>query len=245
MACPFGGGSWSSTIPFRLGSFVSWGTTFTLKPDCLRIEEAVFWSSVVTSGTAVVFGPFDTVSVTVEPLGANVLPFGSWSVTVPEGSFESLSTRSTRKPFAWSSELACAKGMPTTGGTATGAGPLETLIRTFEPFTTFTPGPGACATTVPGSLSEYTSWASGLSPTDAIAAAASVELSPRTSGTRTFAAPVETKIVTELPLGVLFPCDGSWSNTNVGGCAVDGRRTMWALRPAPTIWSRAIASRLP
>src|SRR5436305_12291994 len=135
--------------------------------------------------------------------------------------------------------------MPTTGGTVICAGPLETLIRTFEPFTAFSPDFGDWATTVPESFSDGTSWTSGLSPTDAMSAAAWVELSPRTSGTFTFAAPVETKIVTWFPFGVLFPWDGSWSYTNVGGCAVDGRRTMWAFSPALVSWSRATDSRAP
>src|SRR5438309_1352945 len=101
--------------------------------------------------------------------------------------------------------------MPTTGGTVTCAGPLDTLMRTFEPFVTFTPGLGAWATTVPGSVFEGTWWTSGFSPRAAIVAAASVEFLLRTSGTRTCATPVETKIVTVFPFGILFPDEGCWS----------------------------------
>ena len=84
-----------------------------------------------------------------------------------------------------------------------------------------------------------------MSPSPAIAAAASVESLFRTSGTPTFARPVETKIVTVFPLGVLFPGDGSWSKTSVGGSVDDGRRLMLATRPARTIASRATDSRSP
>ena len=40
LACAFGAGSWSSTMPSWLGSFVCCRITFTLKPDCLRIDAA-------------------------------------------------------------------------------------------------------------------------------------------------------------------------------------------------------------
>src|SRR5205085_3065551 len=169
-----------------------------------------------TPGTRVVFGPFDTASVTVEPFGATVFAPRSSLSTVSAASFEALFTRSTAKPFAFSTELACAYGWPTTGGTATSAGPFETLIRTFDPFTTFTPGAGDWATTVFTSFVELTSWTSGSRPAEASAAAASVASLVRTSGTTTFALPVETKIVTKLPFAVLSPEDGSWSKTNVG-----------------------------
>src|SRR2546421_590889 len=198
----------------------------------------------VTSGTCVVFGPLETASVIVEPSGASVFPPGSWLSTIPAASFESWSFRFTANPLAWSSELACAKGKPTTGGTPMVGGPFETLIRTFDPFTTFRPGFGACATTVFTSFAELTSWTSGFRPAEAIAAAASVADLPRTSGTTTFAGPVETKIVTAFPLSILFPAPGAWSKTKVGGCAVDGWRLISGFRPAFRIAARAADSRI-
>ena len=206
-----------------------------MKPELSSVAVAVSLSRVVTSGTWTWVGPFETVSVTVEPIGAIVFPPGSSPRTVSFGSFEARSTRVTLKPFAFSVDSACAYGIPTTGGTAIDAGPFETLIRTFEPRTTRVPGPGDCAITVFTGFSELTSWTSGSRPTFAIAAAASVADCPRTSGTAVLGAPVETKIVTWLPLSIRLPGAGSCRKTMPMSAAPLGWRRTTGLRPAPRI----------
>ena len=96
--------SGSSTIPSCAGSFVAPVTTCDLEAGaCERVAVAAVSSRLVTSGTGVVDGPFDTVSVTVEPGGAAMPPAGSCAITVPVGWFESTSLRATSKPCAWSS----------------------------------------------------------------------------------------------------------------------------------------------
>src|SRR5205823_11884585 len=69
-------GDWSSTMFSWLGSVVSCGTIFTRKPESFRVDTAVSLSSVVTGGTGFFVGPFETVRVMVEPLGAVVFAPG-------------------------------------------------------------------------------------------------------------------------------------------------------------------------
>ena len=52
----------------------------------------------MTSGTAVVVGPSETLSVTVDPFGAALFAEGAWSRTVSAGSFDWTSMRRTAKP---------------------------------------------------------------------------------------------------------------------------------------------------
>ena len=58
---------------------------FASKPESSSVATAVSWSSEVTSGTAAVVGPRETVSVIVAPLGAVSPPAGDWSITTPRG----------------------------------------------------------------------------------------------------------------------------------------------------------------
>ena len=69
-------GVWLRTIPSCAGSLVSVFAIVTLKPESCSIETAVARSRAVTSGTAEVFGPFDTLSVIVEPLATSEFPDG-------------------------------------------------------------------------------------------------------------------------------------------------------------------------
>ena len=53
----------------------------------------------MTSGTVDIFGPFETLSVIVEPCWCAAAG-GLWSTTMPFGSVESTSRRATAKPGA-------------------------------------------------------------------------------------------------------------------------------------------------
>src|SRR2546430_3656795 len=141
LACVLPSGIWLRTWPSWLWSLVSTLLTATLKPEFFSVCFAEPSSKVVTSGTAVVVGPFETVNVIVEPFGCSVSPAGLCPVTVPFGSFDSCCTGgATAKPAPWRAEIADSTGCPITGGTATGATPFETLIRTTVPSTTREPG---------------------------------------------------------------------------------------------------------
>src|SRR5919201_1553396 len=144
----------SSTIPSRPGSLTSWLCTLTLKPAASSVSRADCSSWLVTSGTVMLVGPFETLSVIVEPGGAE--PLGSSFTTVFFGCSLWTSCRATAKPAFWSSELARSNCMPTTFGTVTAAGPLDTLILTRLFLTTVVPPTGDCAVTVPTALFEGT-----------------------------------------------------------------------------------------
>ena len=77
--------------------------TATWKPAERSVAVAVSWSRSVTSGTAVVEGPLETLRVTVDPLGAALFADGLWLTTVSAGSFDCTSWRLTAKPRLWSS----------------------------------------------------------------------------------------------------------------------------------------------
>src|SRR6476646_10866167 len=119
------------------------------KPEDCSVCSAEPRSVLVTSGTAAVFGPLETVSETADPRPAVLPPLGLWSMTVLAGSLLSTTRTETVKPAAWSSEVAWSIGSPITDGTEIGCGPFETFTSTTLPTVSFTPGFGACARTSP------------------------------------------------------------------------------------------------
>ena len=145
----------------------------------------------MTSGTADVFGPFETDRVTVDP-GTTELPdCGLWVTTVSAGWFDSTSLRATANPAACSCELAVAKLEPTTFGTATGCGPFETCSVTSDPWSTDAPAVGVWPITVPVCLSEVTWMTFAFSFASASRPTASVDDTPRTLGTVVFGLPLD------------------------------------------------------
>src|SRR5207247_4600649 len=142
-------GSCEITTLSKVGSAVSCRITFTLKPEPSSVARAVSTSWLVTSGTPLVFGPFETCRVTVVPLVAKDPPPGDWPTTVSFGWSESTCCGGPMaKPAPCSTETADGYGCPTTLGTAIGFGPFETLMRTDEPSTRTVPALGSCAVTV-------------------------------------------------------------------------------------------------
>src|SRR5207244_4218668 len=137
-----------------------------------------------------------------------VVSWTKWP-TVIVGWFESTSTRDTLKPAACSSELAESNDWPITGGTPIGFGPLETLMRTFVPWTTCVPPGGSCAITCPCGLSELIVCGSAFRCASVSAATASVDCSPTTDGTADFGLPLETVRLTVEPLSTRVPAVGA------------------------------------
>ena len=155
------------------------------RPEARIVERRPVRSSSrcpVTSGTADVVGPFETESVTVEPREPSDPPDGSCRVTSPAARSESTSIRETSKPAERSSAAAWSYGAPTTLGTVTGLGPLDTLIRTCVPSTTTVPALGDWAVTEPSSRSELTSTTWATSPARVSSATASSLVCPTTLG---------------------------------------------------------------
>ncbi len=121
-----------------------------------------------------------------------------------------------------------------TFGTTTGAGPLATLTRTVDPLTAGLPGPGAVAVTWPA-VPPGTVCTSGVKPASLSAWTASPCDLPSRLGTSTIGLPVETQIVTSLPLATSLPSAGSCLKTSpaavVSFVAVFtfGTRPIWAI----------------
>src|SRR5215208_5970770 len=141
-------GSCASTTPSVAGSVTSCVAVATSNPAPCRSASASDWVCRVTSGTCEVDGPFETWSVTFVPAGTGVPATGCWATTMPFGSSESTSTRSTLNPAPLSAPNAFAYGWPTTFVTGTGFGPRETLIRTVDPRSTRSPAAGNWPITV-------------------------------------------------------------------------------------------------
>ena len=212
-ACALPAGSWLITSPSSASSSVSCSVTLDLKPAARNVARASATLCSETSGTVVVFGPWETESVTEEPREAVELPGGSWSTTSPAGRLLSTAARPTVKPAACSCAAAVSYVCPITAGTATGFGPLDTLTRTEAPSTTILPGGGSCAVTMSDCLSDGTSWTSASSPRLVSSFTAVSRDLPTSDGTLTFFLPLETRIVTMLPFGCREPATGSCSNT--------------------------------
>src|SRR5581483_6216138 len=124
------GGSCESTMPSWLGSVTGSYTTATEKLEPRRIDSAADCVCVVTSGTCVVAGPFETDSVIFVPLDTWLPGGGSELTTTPGARSDWMSTRETTKPWPSSADFAFAYGCPVTSGTGIGLAPRETLMRT-------------------------------------------------------------------------------------------------------------------
>ena len=212
----------------------------TLKPALSSVERAESSSWLVTSGTVDSFGPFETLSWIVEPFGA--LPLGLWSTTMPFAWSLSTSLRDTVKPWFCSARFAWSNGRPTTEGTVTLAGPLETLMRTLLPFSTTLPAGGSCAVTVPVGLLDGTSKACGSRPALASVVSAASRERPTTLGTSTVSFPFETVIWTFVCFATWSPAWGLWSMTVPFWTESLNSRPTCGTRPAPRILSTASCS---
>ncbi len=84
-SCAPPAGVWLRTTPSEFGSVTSCVITCERKPDACSVCCAEPRSLEVTSGTVEVFGPFETVSDTTEPLPADSPDCGLWLITVFDG----------------------------------------------------------------------------------------------------------------------------------------------------------------
>src|SRR5262249_16716502 len=118
--------------------------------------------------------------------------------------------RATAKPAFCSVALAWSNRRPTTYGTPTGFGPLDTLICTLEPLSTIVPACGNCPVTVSGGLLEWIDTTLYFRPAVVSEATASSRVLPKTSGTVTFGLPVETVSPTVVFFDTCVPGFGVW-----------------------------------
>src|SRR5271165_4078333 len=89
-------------------------------------------------------GPEETTRFTAEPVGTPVPAVGVWLITLPEGTVELLAvvTAPTVRPAPVIALDAADFVRPTTFGTLTGAGPVDTSKLTGVPCNTLVPEPG-------------------------------------------------------------------------------------------------------
>jgi hypothetical protein len=117
-------GLWSTTVPF--GSFESTSALATAKPRASRVEFAVSNVWPTTFGTPTGCGPFETLSVTVEPSSTDAPAFGVCETTSPSGWLESTRWVLPFSFASWRSESARSTCSPTTLGTEVFGGPVDT-----------------------------------------------------------------------------------------------------------------------
>src|SRR5690606_12305195 len=90
-----GPGCWSNTRPGE--TCLSGGgcpfSTLHFRPRLSSLPHAARWLLLNRSGTFRLLGPFETVTVTVEPFGAFEPPGGSVAITLSRGTLSLLSTR--------------------------------------------------------------------------------------------------------------------------------------------------------
>src|SRR6185312_16582988 len=146
-------GDWLTTVP---GAFVSvsFCAIVTSKPRLPSVCCACCCVKPTTSGTEVCCGPLETTTVTSDPRATLWPAAGEVEITSPAGTVPSgcCTTRLTLKPAAVSCLIAFCWLSPTTVGTCTGAGPLETINATVESSFACAPPAGLCASTWPAGL---------------------------------------------------------------------------------------------
>src|SRR5208283_927042 len=150
-----------------------------------------------------------TTIFTAEPGKTRVPEVGLCDITSPDGTVEddAVVTVPTTRPGPVMAVVASAGVSPTTFGTATLAGPVDTTIFTAEPGKTRVPEVGLCDITSPDGTVEddavVTAPTTSPGPVMAVVAAACV--SPTTFGTATLAGPVDTTIFTAEPVKTRVP----------------------------------------
>ncbi len=187
-------------------------TVPTTKPAVVIAVLAALCVSPTTFGTLTCAGPLDTTRFTDEPVFTLVPAVGFSLMTLPEATvlLACVVTVPTTKPAVVMAVLAALCVSPTTLGTLTCAGPLETTRSTDEPVFTLVPAVGfslitfpeatvplACVVIVPTTR-----------PAVVMAVLAALCVSPTTLGTLTFAGPLETTRFTDEPAFTLVPAVG-------------------------------------
>src|SRR3989440_1575754 len=127
---------------------------------------------------------------------------------------------------------------PTTFGTATCVGPLETTRLTAEPLATFMPPGGLSLMTLPAAtvLLDCRVTAPRVRPAPVMALVAAACVWPTTFGTATCVGPLETTRLTAEPLATLVPAVGlSLMTLPAATVLLDCRVTAPRVRPAPVM----------
>ena len=187
-------------------------------------------------------------SLTAEPF-ATVLPLAGLCASTVPGSSSTVSlsvTLPTRSPADSIALRAFSSVSPTTSGTSTCSGPLETRSVTVLPRSIRLPCGGEVSTTRPFLTSaEKTSSTFGSKPAARSWSSASARGSPCTSGTLASPGPVETVIVTVEPSGASVSGRGSCAATSSRSTSAFATRSMFTSKPRFWRICEAVASSRP
>jgi hypothetical protein len=187
-------------------------TVPSVKPTPVMAEVATAWVSPTTFGTETCAGPVETTMFTEEPTFTLVPAAGLSLMTSPEATvlLEAVVTVPSTKPALVMAVVAAACVSPTTFGTDTLAGPLETTMLTAEPTLTLVPAVGLSLMTLPAAtvLLVAVVTVPSTKPAPVIAVVAAACVSPTTFGTDTLAGPLETTMLTAEPTLTLVPAVG-------------------------------------
>ena len=153
LCCVPAAGFWPTTVPAAAGSSTS--SRATAKPAPWSEDWALSNADPITFGTVTGFGPFETLTRTVEPSISSVPAFGAVASTVLTGWSELTETTLAFSPALTRSETAWSLLWPTTSGTLVFGGPVETTIVTKLPFSVRSPGCGSCSETRPTFTSAF------------------------------------------------------------------------------------------
>jgi hypothetical protein len=215
-------------------------TVPSTKPAPVMAEVATACVSPTTFGTDTCAGPLDTTKLTDEPTLTLVPAVGLSLITLPEATvlLEAVVTVPTTKPAPVMDVVAAACVAPTTLGTATLAGPLETTKLTAEPTLTLVPAVGLSLITLPAAtvLLDAVVTVPTTKPAPVIAVVAAACESPTTFGTDTCAGPLDTTKLTDEPTLTLVPAVGlSLITLPEATVLLDAVVTVPTIKPAPVI----------
>jgi len=157
-------------------------------------------------------GPLDTTRFTADPVLTDVPATGLSLITLPDGTvpLAAVVTVPTTKPAFVIAVVAAACVIPTTFGTITGAGPLETTRLTAEPALTDVPATGLSLITLPDGTVPLAAVVTvpTTRPAFVIAVVAAACVIPTTFGTVTGAGPLETTRLIADPAFTNVPATG-------------------------------------
>src|SRR5262245_36593927 len=159
-----------------------WITTGT-RPAPAILATASAWLIPCTAGTFTVPCPFETESVTVEPRATCAASGGSWSTTTPCGCAELTVSVFVCSPCCASNCSALSACTPTTFGTVTCPGPVDTTAIICDPSSRDAPASGAWPTTSPGVPLPVLRTNSTLKPASVAVRSASACCRPTSDGT--------------------------------------------------------------
>jgi hypothetical protein len=195
------------TLPAGMVRLYACVTVPTVSPTARIAACASAWPSPTTNGTGP--APLDTTRFTAAPGNALAPAAGVWLITSPTGTVALYCCVTvTDSPALMIAAWAAAWAIPTTAGTITGCGPLDTIKLTGVPGATIVPAAGTWLITLPnGTLELYARvTVPTVSPMARIAACASPRLWPTTLGTGP--APLDTTRFTAAPGNASEPAPG-------------------------------------